>query len=231
MRTNVTYVWTHDSIGLGEDGPTHQPVEHVASLRLIPNFSMVRPADGNETVAAWKTLMERHTRQGERGPVGLALTRQNVPVFDLEALGAAVDVAEGVARGGYVLAEATGGTPKVILIGTGSEVQLARRRRARRWRPTASRPAWCRCRAVDWFEEQDRAYRDSVLPESVKARVSVEAGVGAGWAKYVGDHGRSVSLEHFGASADYQTLYREFGITAEAVEAAARESADASVQD
>jgi transketolase len=172
--------------------------------------------------------MERHTRAGERGPVGLALTRQNVPVFDLEALGAPLDVTEGVARGGYVLAEAGGGAPRVILIGTGSEVQLAVQAREALEAdgiPTrvVSMPA------VNWFDEQDEAYRESVLPASVKARVSVEAGVGAGWAKYVGDHGRSVSLEHFGASADYQTLYREFGITAEAVEAAARESL-ASVQ-
>jgi transketolase len=223
MKTAVTYVWTHDSIGLGEDGPTHQPVEQTAALRLIPGFSMVRPADANEVTGAWKAAMTRHAAHGERGPVGLALTRQNVPSFDREALNSSLDAVEGVARGAYVLAEAGNGAPQVILIGTGSEVQLAVEARERLEAdgiPTRVVSMPC----TEWFEEQDAAYRESVLPRAVRARVSVEAGVAMGWQKYVGDAGRSVSLEHFGASADFKTLFHEFGITADAVEAAARES-------
>ena len=216
----VTYVWTHDSIGLGEDGPTHQPVEHYAALRAIPGFNFVRPGDANETVAAWKATLEQD------GPVGLALTRQNLPVFDRDALGAAVSVDEGVKRGGYVLAEATGGAPKLILIGTGSEVQLAvtaRERLEAAGVPTRVVSMPC----VEWFDAQDAGYRESVLPAAVKARVAVEVGVAQPWYRFVGDAGRIVSLEHFGASADYKTLYTEFGVTAEAVEAAARESLSA----
>jgi transketolase len=217
MQAQVTYVWTHDSIGLGEDGPTHQPVEHYAALRAIPGFDFVRPADANETAGAWKAAIEQH------GPVGFALTRQNVPVFDHEALGAALSAHEGVKRGGYVLAEATGGEPQVILIGTGSEVQLAVEARERlQASGVPTRVVSMPC--VEWFDAQDAGYRESVLPANVKARVSVEAGVAQSWYRFVGDHGRTVSLEHYGASADYETLYREFGITAEAVEAAARAS-------
>jgi transketolase len=223
MKLPVTYVWTHDSIGLGEDGPTHQPVEQIASLRLIPGMTVVRPGDANETVGAWKAVMDKQSGSVDLGPVGIALTRQGIPTFDHEALNSALDAVEGTAKGGYVLAEAGGGAPRVILIGTGSEVQLAVRAREALEAdgiPTrvVSMPS------TEWFDQQDSAYKESVLPASVKARVSVEAGVGTGWQKYVGDAGRSISLEHFGASADYQTLYREFGITAEAVEAAARES-------
>jgi transketolase len=217
MNLPVTYVWTHDSIGLGEDGPTHQPVEHYAALRAIPGFDFVRPGDANETVAAWKTALELH------GPVGLALTRQNIPTFDHDALGAALSAAEGVRRGGYVLAEATGGAPQVILIGTGSEVQLAitaRERLEADGIPTRVVSVPC----VEWFDGQDAEYRESVLPVAVKARVAVEAGVAQPWYRFVGDAGRVVSLEHYGASADYKTLYTEFGITAEAVESAARAS-------
>jgi transketolase len=217
MQAPVTYVWTHDSIGLGEDGPTHQPVEHYAALRAIPGFHFVRPADANETVAAWKATLE------QRGPVGLALTRQNVPVFDHDALGSALPVFEGVKRGGYVLAEATGGVPKVILIGTGSEVQLAveaRERLEASGVPTRVVSMPC----TEWFEAQDAGYRESVLPLAVKARVAVEAGIAQSWYRYVGDAGRIVSLEHYGASADFKTLYTEFGVTADAVESAARES-------
>jgi transketolase len=218
MRAPVVYVWTHDSIGLGEDGPTHQPVEHLAALRAIPGMSILRPADANETVAGWRAALERAD-----GPVGLALTRQNVPTFDHEALGAAVSVTEGVARGGYVLAEATGGAPRVVLIGTGSEVQLAvAAREALQASGVPTRVVSMPC--LDWFEQQDAAYRDSVLPPNVRARVAVEAGVTQPWWRYVGDAGRVIGLEHFGASADFKTLFREFGITAEAVEAAARES-------
>ncbi|WP_432093868.1 transketolase [Streptomyces sp. bgisy100] len=212
MRLPVTYVWTHDSIGLGEDGPTHQPVEHLAALRAIPGLNMVRPADANETSIAWREITRRHT--AKPAPHGLALTRQNVPTYEAD---------EDAAKGGYVLFEAEGGQPQVILIGTGSEVQLAVEARERLQAdgvPTrvVSMPS------VEWFEEQDRGYRESVLPPSVTARVAVEAGIGLTWHRYVGEAGRIVSLEHFGASADYKVLFREFGITADAVETAARES-------
>ncbi len=212
MGVPVTYVWSHDSIGLGEDGPTHQPVEHLWALRAIPGLSVVRPADANETAAAWQVLLER-----DRGPVALALTRQNVPVLD------PADVsADQVRRGAYVLSD-HGGQPDVILIATGSEVQLAVAAAA------VMRGEGLRVRVVsapclEWFAEQDDAYRESVLPAAVRARVSVEAGVTQGWPAYVGDAGRSVGLDHFGASADHQRLYSEFGITADAVVAAARDS-------
>ena len=217
MHLPVTYVWTHDSVGLGEDGPTHQPVEHYAALRAIPGLSFVRPGDATEAVAAWKAALEQD------GPVGLALTRQNIPVFDHEALGAALSAQQGTRRGGYVLAEASSGAPQVILIGTGSEVQLAvaaREKLEESGIPTRVVSMPC----VEWFDAQDAAYRESVLPKAVKARVSVEAGVAQPWYRFIGDAGRAVSLEHYGASADYKTIFREFGITAEAVEAAARES-------
>ncbi|MEU8922277.1 transketolase [Kitasatospora sp. NPDC048545] len=214
MKLPVTYVWTHDSIGLGEDGPTHQPVEHLASLRAIPGLAMVRPADANETAVAWRTIVERHT--SHPGPVGLALTRQGVPTFDREVFGSA----EGTAKGGYVLAEASTGDPQVILLGTGSEVQLAvKAREVLEAEGIATRVV--SLPSFEWFQEQDQAYRDSVLPPSVKARVSVEAGIAQGWRELVGDHGRIVSLEHFGASADYKVLFEEFGITAERVVAEA----------
>ena len=216
MDIPTIYVWTHDSIGLGEDGPTHQPVEHLAALRAIPNLSIVRPADANETAAAWRAILERRG-----GPVGLVLTRQNVPTFPRGEEGFAT--ADGLDRGAYVLLEATGGAPQVILIGTGSEVQLAVAARTRlqdEGIPTRVVSAPC----LEWFDAQDEAYRESVLPSSVAARVSVEAGVALSWHKYLGAHGTAVSLEHFGASADYQTLYREYGITADAVAAAARAS-------
>ncbi|MFJ4680006.1 MULTISPECIES: transketolase [unclassified Kitasatospora] len=217
MKLPVTYVWTHDSIGLGEDGPTHQPIEHLAALRAIPGLAVVRPADANETAVVWRTLLERQTSRP--GPVGLALTRQGVPTYDREVFGSA----EGAAKGGYVLAEAAGGVPKVILIGTGSEVQIAVAAREvleAEGVPTrvVSLPS------VEWFREQDQSYQDSVLPPDVKARVSVEAGIAQGWRELVGDAGRIVSLEHFGASADYKVLYEEFGLTAEAVTTAARAS-------
>ncbi|GAA2141186.1 transketolase [Kitasatospora kazusensis] len=217
MKLPVTYVWTHDSIGLGEDGPTHQPVEHLASLRAIPGLAMVRPADANETAVAWRTIMERHS--SHPGPVGLALTRQNVPTYDREVFGSA----DLTAKGGYVLAEASDSAPKVILIGTGSEVQLAvaaREALEADGIPTrvVSMPS------IEWFNEQDQAYRDSVLPPNVRARVSVEAGIAQGWRELVGDAGRIISLEHFGASADYKVLFQEFGLTAEAVANAARAS-------
>ena len=215
MHLPVTYVWTHDSVGLGEDGPTHQPVEHLASLRAIPGLNIVRPADANETVIAWREILRRHTKEfGKGAPHGLALTRQGVPTYEAN---------ENAARGGYVLFDAEGGTPQVVLIATGSEVQLAvgaREELQAAGVPTrvVSMPS------VEWFEEQDQAYKDSVLPPSVKARVAVEAGIGLTWYRYVGDAGRIVSLEHFGASADAKVLFREFGFTAGHVAAAARES-------
>jgi transketolase len=216
MGIGVTYVWTHDSIGLGEDGPTHQPVEHLSAVRAIPGLAVVRPADANETAQAWKSILERFDE-----PVGLILTRQNVPTFPRGEDGFAS--ADGVARGGYVLLEASSGEPQVILIGTGSELQLAvaaRETLEADGIPTrvVSMPS------QEWFAEQDEAYREQVLPAAVRARVSVEAGIAMSWHRIVGDAGRTVSLEHYGASAAYETLYREFGITAEAVVSAARES-------
>lgn len=216
MGIPTVYVWTHDSIGLGEDGPTHQPVEHLAALRAIPGLAVVRPADANETAVAWKAILERRG-----GPVGLILTRQNVPTFPRGVDGYAP--ADGLARGAYVLLEATGGAPRVLLIATGSEVQLAVAARAAleaEGIPTRVVSAPC----LEWFDEQDEAYRESVLPSSVAARVSVEAAIAMPWHKYLGAYGTAVSLEHFGASADYETLYREYGITADAVAVAARAS-------
>ncbi|WP_236245360.1 transketolase [Streptomyces sp. CC210A] len=215
MHLPVTYVWTHDSIGLGEDGPTHQPVEHLASLRAIPGLSVVRPADANETAIAWREILKRWTKEFGKGtPHGLALTRQGVPTYEPN---------EDTAKGGYVLLDAEGGAPEVVLIATGSEVHLAVAAREQLQAdgvPTRVVSMPC----VEWFEEQEQGYRDSVLPPSVKARVAVEAGIGLTWHRYVGDAGRIVSLEHFGASADGKLLFREFGFTPEAIAAAARES-------
>ncbi|MET2012779.1 transketolase [Microbacterium chocolatum] len=221
MNIPSLFVWTHDSVALGEDGPTHQPIEQLASLRAIPNFTVVRPADANETAVAWLELLRRH-----EGPGGLALTRQNIPVFERGEGAASGDVfaaAELTAKGAYILAEAPNGSPDVILIATGSEVQLAVEARA----TLADEGVNARvvsAPSLEWFAEQDEAYRESVLPRAVKARVSVEAGLALGWRDIVGDTGRSVSIEHFGASADYKTLFQKFGITAEAVVAAARET-------
>ncbi|HVH93937.1 MAG TPA: transketolase C-terminal domain-containing protein, partial [Nocardioidaceae bacterium] len=216
MQLPVTYVWTHDSIGLGEDGPTHQPIEHLAALRAIPGLDVVRPADANETVAAWQTILENPHR-----PAGLILTRQNVPVFPRGTDGFATT--DDVAKGAYVLIDAEGASPDVILIGTGSEVQLAvQARTALAEKGISARVVSMPCR--EWFDAQPQAYRDKVLPPIVKARVSVEAAVAQGWREIVGASGRIVSLEHFGASADFTTIFREFGITADAVALAAEES-------
>jgi transketolase len=218
MGLPVTYVWTHDSIGLGEDGPTHQPVEHLAALRAIPGLDVVRPADANETAVAWRTVLEHHATQPR--PAGMCLTRQNVPTFPRETDGFAS--ADGVARGAYVLLDSDG-QPDVVLIGTGSEVQLAvAARDLLAADGVAARVVSMPCR--EWFLREDQKYRDDVLPPTVRARVSVEAAVAQGWRELVGDAGRSISLEHFGASADYKTLFSEFGITAEAVATAAKES-------
>jgi transketolase len=221
MKLPVTYVWTHDSIGLGEDGPTHQPIEHLAALRAIPNLDVVRPADANETAVAWRTVLEHTDR-----PAGICLSRQNLPTFD-RSPGSGFASAEGVARGGYVLApadnEATGGIPDVILMGTGSEVQIAvAARDLLQAEGIATRVVSLPC--LEWFDAQDPAYRAQVLPAGVRARVSVEAAVSQGWRERVGDAGRIVSIDHFGASAAYQRLYTEFGLTAEAVVAAAKDS-------
>ena len=221
MNIPSLFVWTHDSVALGEDGPTHQPIEQLATLRAVPNFTLVRPADANETATAWLELLRRHG-----GPAGIALTRQNVPTFargDGEASGDTFASADGVARGAYILAEAPRGTPDVILIATGSEVQIA----------VAAREALAAegvnarvvsAPSLEWFDEQDAAYRTHVLPPEVTARVSVEAGIALPWRGIVGDRGRSVSIEHYGASADYKTLYQKFGLTTEAVVRAARET-------
>jgi transketolase len=224
MGLPVTYVWTHDSIGLGEDGPTHQPVEHLWALRAIPGLDVVRPGDANETVVAWRTVLEHADR-----PAGLCLSRQSMPVFDRSAsaeavrTGAGFASAEGAARGGYVLVDAPGGDPAVILIGTGSEVQIAVAAREQLAADgIGARVVSMPC--VEWFAAQDASYREEVLPVHVRARVSVEAGIALGWRAFVGDAGESVSLEHFGASASYQDLYRHFGLTAEKVVAAARSS-------
>jgi len=217
MRLPVTYVWTHDSIGLGEDGPTHQPVEHLWALRAIPGLDVVRPADANETAVAWRTILQRIDR-----PAGLCLTRQNVPVFD-RSPEAGLGSAEGTARGGYVLADGEGGRPEVVLIATGSEVALALEAREMLRRDgTSARVVSMPC--VEWFSEQDASYQEEVLPPGVRARVCVEAGIALGWRAFAGDLGECVSLEHFGASAAYQTLYAEFGITAQRVADAARTS-------
>jgi transketolase len=218
MGLPVTYVWTHDSIGLGEDGPTHQPVEHLWSLRAIPGLDVVRPADANETVVAWRTILERTDH-----PAGLALSRQNLPVVDRSANGPGLASAEGTARGGYVLADPADSQPDVILIATGSEVELALSARdILAADGIGARVVSMPC--VEWFNEQDASYRDQVLPPHIRARVSVEAGVALGWRQFTGDAGRNVSLEHFGASADYKKLYTEFGITADSVAEAARDS-------
>jgi transketolase len=215
MQIPTIYVWTHDSIGLGEDGPTHQPVEHLAALRAIPGLDVVRPADANETVAAWRAVLEQTDR-----PAGFALTRQNVPTFPRGEGGFAGT--DHVARGGYVLIDSDG-VPDVVLIGTGSEVQLAVAAREQlAEKGIGARVVSMPCR--EWFDRQDQAYRDSVIPPNVRARVSVEAGVAQGWREVVGDSGRMVSLEHFGASADFATIFRQFHITAEAVTLAAEES-------
>ena len=215
MGLPVTYVWTHDSIGLGEDGPTHQPVEHLAALRAIPGLDVVRPADANETAVAWRTILEHTDR-----PAGLCLTRQDVPTVDRDTHGSA----EGVAKGAYVLAEASGaGLPDVVVVGTGSEVSIALEARDQLEADgVRTRVVSMPCR--EWFDAQDQSYRDTVLPPEVRARVSVEAAVAQGWREIVGDAGRTVSLDHYGASASYQTLYFEFGLTPEAVADAARKS-------
>jgi transketolase len=210
MEQPVTYVWTHDSIGLGEDGPTHQPVEHLWSLRNIPGLDIVRPADANETAVVWKTVLEHTDR-----PAGLCLSRQNVPTFDRTEYAPAA----GAARGAYVLADGS----DVILIGTGSEVQIAvAARTLLAEEGISARVVSMPC--VEWFHQQDASYQEEVLPAALRARVSVEAGITPPWKIFVGDAGQSVGVDHYGASASQPVLYKEFGLTAEAVAAAAKAS-------
>ena len=210
---HVIHVWTHDSVGLGEDGPTHQPVEHYAALRSIPNLWFVRPGDANETAAAWALAVERGQDGGVPGPVALALTRQKLPTLD----GTAEKAREGVRRGGYVLRDpADGATPELVLIATGSELQLAVAAAATlegEGIPTrvVSLPCW------ETFDLQDQGYRDSVLPPQVRKRVSVEIGVSLGWERWVGDEGAIIALDHFGASAPAGTIFEKFGFTADRV--------------
>ncbi len=214
MDIPSVFVWTHDSVALGEDGPTHQPIEQLSTLRLIPNFTVVRPADANETSAAWLEIVRRTSGS----PVGIALTRQNVPTFPRGEQGFATT--DGVAKGAYVLVDAEG-TPDVILVATGSEVQLAVQARE----TLAAEGIQARvvsAPSLEWFAEQDEEYRESVLPAAITARVSVEAGSTPLWRGIVGDRGRSVGIDHFGASADYKTLFEKFGVTADAVVEAAR---------
>ena len=221
MKAPAIFVWTHDSVALGEDGPTHQPVEQLAALRAIPGLDIVRPGDANETAWAWKTILERR-----QGPAGIALTRQNIPVFergDDLASGDTFAHARNVAKGAYVLAEAPGGTADLIFIATGSELQIAVEAREV-LKADGINARVVSAPSLEWFEEQSAEYRESVLPAAVTARVSIEAGISLTWDRYVGNAGRSVSIEHFGASADYKTLFREFGITTEAAVAAAKDS-------
>ena len=219
MNVPSIFVWTHDSIALGEDGPTHQPIEQLATLRAIPNLTMVRPADANEVSIAWHEILTRHG-----GPTGIALTRQNVPVLPRGGdFASHEEAAEGVRRGAYVLADTPTDSLDLLIIATGSEVQLAVEARER----LAAEGVGVRvvsAPSLEWFAEQTDEYRESVLPKAVTARVSVEAGLSLGWERYVGDRGRHVSIEHFGASASFETLFEKFGITTDAVVAAARDS-------
>jgi transketolase len=209
-------VWSHDSVGVGEDGPTHQPIEHLAALRVIPDLAVVRPADANETVAAWATALDQRG-----GPVALALTRQNVPVLD----GTADLAGSGVPRGGYVLSDTSpeSDDPDIVIVATGSEVQLAVAAAAELVADGVhARVVSMPC--LEWFDAQPQEYRETVLPPSVRARVAVEAGSPLSWWRVVGDKGRVVGIDHYGASADQATLFREFGVTTGAVVAAARET-------
>ncbi|MQY29132.1 transketolase [Nocardia aurantia] len=229
MRIPAVYVWTHDSIGLGEDGPTHQPIEHLAALRAIPGLNVVRPGDANEAAYAWRTILEIESGDHHSpysvsemphidGPSALALTRQDLPIFEGTSF-------EGVRRGGYVMAESSTATPQIILIATGSELQIAMEARTKlEEQGIGARVVSMPC--VEWFDTQDRAYREKVLPPSVRARVVVEAGIAMPWHRFAGDAGEIVSIEHFGASAPYQVLFREFGFTTEHVVDAAQRSLD-----
>jgi transketolase len=214
MKIPVTYVWTHDSIGLGEDGPTHQPIEHLAALRAIPGLDIVRPADANETAVAWRTILENTDR-----PAGLILSRQNLPVVDRTVYASA----EGVAKGAYILADAGSGKPEAIIIATGSEVPIAlAARETLEGQGMGTRVVSMPCQ--EWFMEQEPAYRQLVLPPDVLVRASIEAAVTMGWREFVGDHGEMLGLNHYGASASGAVLYEEFGLTADRLVAAVHSS-------
>ena len=216
MKLPVTYVWTHDSVGLGEDGPTHQPIEHLAALRAIPGLDVVRPGDANEVTACWQTVLEHTDR-----PAGLALSRQNLPVYPRGEEG--FSDTSNVHRGGYVLLDTDGGLPDVVIIGTGSELQLAVAARTKLAEDgVRARVVSMPCR--EWFDEQEQSYRETVIPPTVKARVSVEAGIAQGWREVVGDHGRIVSIEQDGHSAEFSRIFTEYGLTADAVASAANDS-------
>jgi len=205
MKLPSIFVWTHDSIGLGEDGPTHQPVEHFAALRAIPDFDVIRPADANEVAAAWKIIIKN------RKASGILLSRQNLPVFDRSEFGSI----DGVARGAYILKEASK-SPQLILMATGSEVALAiQSAQVLEESGIPTRVVSIPC--FEWFNQQEQSYKDEVLPPSVKARVSIEAGIAQGWREYVGDRGASISLEHYGASAGANVLFKEFGFNVDNV--------------
>ena len=209
MDIPSTFVWTHDSVGVGEDGPTHQPIEHVASLRAIPNLAVVRPADANETAIAWREVITRQK------PAGFILSRQNLPVLDRNVYASV----EGVAKGAYILKDVDG-TPDVLLIATGSEVQHAvGAQLILNEQGIKARVISAPC--VEWFNGQSESYKEEVLPSGVRARVSVEAGIAQGWRELIGDAGVAVSLEHYGASAAAGILFKEYGFTAENVAAAA----------
>jgi transketolase len=203
MGLQTIYVYTHDSVGLGEDGPTHQPIEHLAGLRAVPNLTLIRPADASETTIAWRVALEnRH------GPTALALTRQKLPVFDRTKFNSA----EGVAQGAYVLSDPEHGNIDVILIGTGSEVSVAVDAQALLIAEginarVVSMPSW------ELFEKQPAEYRESVLPPAIKARIAIEAAASLGWSRYVGDDGEVIAIDHFGASAPYQVIMEKFGFT------------------
>jgi transketolase len=214
MKLPVTYVWTHDSIGLGEDGPTHQPIEHLAALRAIIGLDVVRPADANETAVAWRTILEHTDR-----PAGLILSRQNLPTLDRSVYASA----EGVAKGGYVLAEAGSGKPEAIILATGSEVSIAvKAREILEEQGTPTRVVSMPC--VEWFLAQEPSYQQTVLPPDIKVRASVEAAVTMGWREFVGDHGEMLGLDHYGASAPAGILFEQFGLTPDRVVAAVRSS-------
>ena len=212
MKIPSIFIWSHDSIGLGEDGPTHQPIEHLASLRLIPNFNLIRPADANETAIAWREIIKR----GE--PSGIALSRQSLPVLDRTIC----ESAEGTSRGAYIVFD-TPSKPNVIIIATGSEVHLAiGAAEILRKEKILARVVSASC--LEWYEAQDASYKEMVLPTDIRARVSVEAGVGSGWHKYVGDSGEIVSIESFGASASAPALFEQFGFTPQSIAEAALRS-------
>jgi transketolase len=212
MELQTIFVFTHDSVFLGEDGPTHQPIEHLAALRAIPNVRVIRPADANEVAVAWQMAVERID-----GPTVLVFTRQALPTYDRSI----VTSAEGVRKGGYVLID-TEGLPDLILIATGSEVSLAvgaqaELRKLNIRARVVSLPCW------EVFDAQTKSYRDSVLPPQVSKRLAIEAGVAMGWHKYVGDRGRVISIERFGASAPAAVIAEKFGFTVETVTAAAKQ--------